>query len=257
MFLFKNIIAQFFNPISLILAFSLSGLFLLYFTPRQKQGKMLVLVSVMLLVFCSYTPTADILITSLEKQYPPYKLDNALSLKEMPKLVVVLGAGHSPNENIPVISRIGYDSMYRLIEGIRIYRMIPGGKLLLSGGSTYGLGSGAEDMAEIAKEIGIKEQDIIIESKSRDTKDQAQIISSMIEDEQFILVTSAAHMPRSMALFKKLGMNPIPASTRSLEERLYSRTPNPFFPSSTNLQKVEMAVHEYLGIIWAKLRKQI
>ena len=215
------------------------------------------LVSVILLAFCSFTPTADILITSLEKQYPPFKLDNALGLKKMPKLVVVLGAGHESNESIPVMSRIGYDSMYRLIEGIRIYRMIPGGKLLLSGGSTYGLGSVAEDMAEIAKEIGVNEQDIIIESKSRDTKDEAQIISSMIGDERFILVTSAAHMPRSMALFTKLGMNPIPASTRSLEERIFSRTTNPFFPSSMNLQKAEMAVHEYLGIIWAKLRKQI
>jgi len=257
MYLLKKIIAQFFNPIPLILAFSLSGLFLLYFTQRQKQGKMLVLVSVMLLAFCSYTPTANILIKSLEKRYPPYKLDNALSLKDMPKLVVVLGAGYSPDESMPVMSRIGYDSMYRLIEGIRIYRMIPGGKLLLSGGSTHGLGSSAEDMAAIAKGIGVSEQDIIIESKSRDTKDEAQIISAMIKDERFILVTSAAHMSRSMALFTKLGMNPIPAPTRSLEERIYSRTTNPFFPSSMNLQKAEMAIHEYLGIIWAKLRQQI
>ena len=33
----------------------------------------------------------------------------------------------------------------------------------------------------------------------------------MIGREKFILVTSAAHMPRSMALFRKRGLQPIPA----------------------------------------------
>lgn len=257
MFLLKKIIAQFFNPVFLVLALSLSGLYLLYFSPRQKSGKMLVLISVILLVLCSYTPTADILVASLEKQYPLYELDNESSAMEMPKFVVVLGAGHYANDSMPVMSRIGHDAMFRLIEGIRIYRMMPGSKLLLSGGSTSGEGSGAEDMAEIAKGLGINEEDIIIESESLDTDDQAQIVHSMIGVERFVLVTSAIHMPRSMALFKKLGMNPVPASTRSLEEKLYSRTPNPFFPSSVNLQKAEMAFHEYLGIVWAKLRQQI
>jgi uncharacterized SAM-binding protein YcdF (DUF218 family) len=257
MFLFKKIIAQFFSPISLTLELFLLGLFLLYFTSRQKAGKALVLFAVMLLAFCSYTPTADILIKPLIKQYPSYGHDNSLMLNQLPKFVVVLGAGHSDNSSLPVVSRIGYDSLVRLIEGIRIYRLIPNGKLLLSGGSTPGTISSAQDMAQLARELGVIEKDIIIESESRDTKDEAQIISTIAGTERFVLVTSSSHMPRSMALFKKHGMNPIPAPTRSIEERIYYRGPNPFFPSSVNLEKAEMAFHEYLGIIWAKLRRQI
>jgi len=221
------------------------------------MGNALVLISVAFFIFCSYTPTADLLVAPLKKQYPTYQYENELFSKETPKFVVVLGAGHHPDYSMPVISRIGHDAMFRLIEGIRVYRMIPGCKLILSGGSTSSKGSGAEDMAEIAKVIGVNNEDIFIESKSLDTDDQAKTIYSMIGAERFVLVTSALHMPRSMALFKKYGMNPIPVSTRSLEEKLYYRTPNPLFPSSINLQKAEMAFHEYLGIVWAKIKQQI
>ena len=112
-------------------------------------------------------------------------------------------------------------------------------------------------MAQLAAELGISREDIIIESESLDTKDQARIIHRMVGDEPLFLVTSASHMPRSMAMFTKLGMNPIPAPTRSIESRILHRGPSPFFPSSVNLGKAEMAFHEYLGIVWAKLRRQI
>ena len=256
MFAFKKIAAQFLSPLSLTLELFVIGLFLVILTSWQKTGKTLIIAGAVILAFCSYTPTADILIESLKQQYPVYNQENALGPDQMPKLVVVLGAGVS-HSSLPVVSRLGNDSMLRLIEGIRIYRMIHDGKLLLSGGTNSGSISSARDMAQLAQELGVNEQNIIIESNSVDTKDQAQIINSIIGDERFVLVTSASHMSRSMALFEKQGMKPIPAPTRSIENKLLNRGPNPFFPSSINLQKAEMAFHEYLGIIWAKLRNQI
>ncbi|UCH79938.1 MAG: YdcF family protein [Nitrospiraceae bacterium] len=135
--------------------------------------------------------------------------------------------------------------------------MIPGSKLLLSGGSGINGDSSAEVMAQVATSIGIDEQDIIMEARSRDTRDEALVIQSMAVDERFILVTSALHMPRSMALFRKLGMNPVPAPAGFLSTETISRGPSRFFPSSVNLRKVEFAVHEYLGILWAKLQNQM
>lgn len=257
MFFIKNIVAQFLSPISLTLELFVIGLFLVFFTSRQKTGKMLIISGVVILAFCSYTPTVDILIKPLKERYPPYRYDNSLMVNQMPKVIVVLGAGYTSIPSMPIVSRINYDSLFRLVEGIRIYRMIPEGKLLLSGGSALGSRSSAQDMAQLAEELGVNEKDIIVESRSRDTKDEAEIIKSIIGNEKFILVTSTSHMPRSMALFSKLGMNLIPAPTRSIEERILYSGPNPFFPSSVNLQKSEMAFHEYLGIIWAKLRNQI
>lgn len=257
MFIFKKMVAHFFSPLSLTLELIIAGLLLALFTSRQKSGKILIVMGTAILAFCSYTPTSDILIDSLKKQYPAYRQDIAMRPDQLPKLVVVLSGGSITAPRLPVLSRLAYETLVRLIEGIRIYRLIPDGKLLLSGGTTAGEISIAAEMAQLAQELGVNEQDIIIESKSLDTKEQAQIINTIVGDERFILVTSASHMPRSMALFLKHGMNPIPAPTQSIEERLLVSGPNPFFPYAINLQKSEMAFHEYLGIFWAKLRDQI
>ncbi len=257
MFLFKKITAQFFSPISLTLELIILGLLLLSFTSRQKAGKSLIAVGVLIFVICSYTPSVDILISPLKNKYPPYTQVSSSTIHQIPETIVVLGGGYNPETSLPLLARIGHDSLIRLVEGIRIYNMSAKGKLLLSGGGKEGVISSAEGMAELAVQLGVHEKDIVIESKSRDTKDQAQIIHSMLGDVQFILVTSSSHMPRSLELFAKLGMKPIPAPTRSIEQKLLYRTPNPFFPSSVNLQKAELAFHEYLGIIWAKLRSQI
>jgi uncharacterized SAM-binding protein YcdF (DUF218 family) len=59
-----------------------------------------------------------------------------------------------------------------------------------------------------------------------------------------------------MALFKKLGMDPIPAPADYLATKRKIGI-NSFFPGSNALRKSEIAVHEYLGMVWAKLMGQI
>ena len=114
---------------------------------------------------------------------------------------------------LPANSQISAAALERVVEGVRLYKTIPGSKLLLSGGRVFDPVPEAEVMAQIAELLGVKSQDISLESDSRDTADQAVIIGKRIGRERFILVTSAAHMPRSMALFKKRGLQPIPAPT--------------------------------------------
>jgi uncharacterized SAM-binding protein YcdF (DUF218 family) len=47
-------------------------------------------------------------------------------------------------------------------------------------------------------------------------------------------------------------MDPIPAPAAHLEKEQSYRAPEDFFPSAGSLQKTQMAVHEYLGIVWSK-----
>jgi len=42
-------------------------------------------------------------------------------------------------------------------------------------------------------------------------KDEAVLVQKIVQEDRFVLVTSANHMPRSMALFRKLWMEPAPA----------------------------------------------
>ena len=261
MFIVKKIIAQVVSPASLMLWISLIGLLLLLFTKRQKVGKVFVAIGLFLMLLFSYSVIPNYLLRPLEGKYDPYyiQLSNKSSVLESRhpvKFVVVLGGGHTSDPKLPITSQIGEESLVRLIEGIRIYKKYSRVKLILSGGKGFDSIPTATVMAHVAKELGVDENDIILESQSKDTKDEAQLIKPIVRNNHFILVTSASHMPRSIALFKKLGMNPIPAPTGYLVKK-QNLGPASFFPSSGNLRKAERIFHEYLGIAWAKLRGQI
>ena len=261
MFILKKIISSFFMPLSLGLLISLIGVFLLWFTKRQRAGKIFATAGLFLLLLFSYSVISNQLLKPLESKYAPdpvqllhdFKSDDKRSVK----FIVVLGGGLTSDPEIPITTQLGEDSLTRLIEGIRLYRKFPATKLILSGGSVFDPVPDAKVMADLAKEIGVNENDIILESKSQDTIDEATLIKTIVNNDQFFLVTSASHMPRSMALFQKLGMNPIPAPTGHEVKDNKHFNPYSFFPGAGNIINSEKAVHEYLGIVWAKLRGQV
>ncbi len=84
------------------------------------------------------------------------------------------------------------------------------------------------------------------------------LVQRITKEDRFVLVTSAGHMPRSMALFRKLGMAPIPAPAEYLvREREGGVRPGMFFPEADNLVMAEKAFHEYMGLVWAWISGQI
>jgi len=68
-------------------------------------------------------------------------------------------------------------------------------------------------MAQMAMELGIEEKELVLESESKETKDQARFVKNIVGNNGFILVTSASHMARSIALINTMYMKPIPAPT--------------------------------------------
>ncbi len=262
MFVLKKIISQLFSPAPLCLEILLVGLFFLWFTRKQRTGRIIASAGVFIFLVMCYSAGPNILLRQLENKYPPLCLSGTFDTAvgsdiSSVKWIVVLGGGHISDPNIPITSQISESTLVRLIEGIRLYKKIPGSKLILSEGKVFDVVAGSETMAEVAKAIGINQEDLILESESIDTADEAQIIKPMVGDGKFILVTSAVHMPRSVALFERLGMHPIPAPTDYLVIESQSASPGDFFPSSAGMKRVEVALHEYIGLIWAKLRGQI
>ena len=212
-----------------------------------------------LLLLLSLPGISSQFLTPLERRYPALLHPEKISWEGQksgtsPKWIVVLGGGHRSDPRLPANSQISAAALGRVVEGVRLYKTIPGSKLLLSGGGVFDPVPEAEVMAQIAELLGVKSQDISLESDSRDTAEEAEIIGKRIGRERFILVTSAAHMPRSMALFKKRGLQPIPAPTDFLVREGPGADPGRFFPQAASLAQVETALHEYLGLAWAWLR---
>jgi len=77
----------------------------------------------------------------------------------------------------------------------------------------------------------------------------------MVKQDRFILVTSAAHIPRSMTLLKKLGTHPIPAPTDYQVKESEGTPSNRFYPTADGLMKGQRAFYEYLALIWTKIKK--
>ena len=214
------------------------------------MGKMLMTAGILLLVCFSMPAVAEILTRSLESRYQP--LSSELFSESNVRWIVVLGGGHDSSK--PAGLQLSSSSLARIVEGIRIYRARPGRKLILSGGSVFDPVPNAEAMFHMAKILGVKEEDIHLEKKSKDTEEEAKFLASMIGNEKFYLVTSAIHMPRSVGLFRKHKMDLIPAPTdyafRSQNPPLLLR----ILPNATSLQQSERALREYLGITWSRLR---
>ncbi|MCL4502213.1 MAG: YdcF family protein [Deltaproteobacteria bacterium] len=257
MFFFKKIVAPLFYPVPLCLEFLLLGLAFLWFTRRQKTGKILVSLGTGLFLIFSYSFVPGLLAQSLEQKYPPVLDPAAGPGGSTAKYIVVLGGGHISDPKLPVTSQIRAESLYRVLEGVRLYKAKPGRKLILSGGGGDDPIPESRNMARIALIMGVNPADIIQESASRDTEEQARLIKPLVGREEFFLVTSASHLPRAMLLFRKQGLSPEAAPAGPMvAEAPYWRIVD-FFPTIDGLYLMEFVLHEYLGLAWAKLRGMI
>ena len=261
MFFLKKLLGSMLMPLPFCLMICFFGLFLSWRGKSQKPGKVLVGVGLILLAFLSSSPVSKIITAPLDCKFEAYGGPGAASaVKERGnvKYVVVLAGGHSSHPSLPVTARLYCQALMRMMEGVRVFRQNPGSKLILSGGGVYcDPVPEALVMADVAKFLGVNGEDIILESGSKDTKDQARLIKPMVGDNPFVLVTSAAHMPRSMALFRKMGMDPIPAPAGQNARARQTLTPGSVLPNSRDLNTTSSAMHEYLGLLWAGLRGQI
>jgi len=269
MFLAKKILGPFLSPMSIVLVMGLMGLLLLWLTRKQKTGKVLVTVAFGFLGLLSYDQISDFLVGPLEQEYAPIMDTESVQGVEW---IVVLGGGSAVDTALPSSTYLSEASLKRLAEGVSIQKRIPGSKLIVTGSSGWenqrsavrdqrseGKGQDpkevAEVMADVAKEWGVRPEDIVVEAEAKDTEDHAVFVKEIVGKDRFIVVTSASHMPRAMGLFRARGMEPIPAPTDYMvSEREGGLRPGDFFPSAGALEEAERALHEYLGMVWARLR---
>lgn len=234
-------------PLTAGLALAWIGLLKLRPPHRSRAGLVFAAAGLSLITITGFSAIATRIAGALENRYAP--------LESFPRAawVVVLGGGHLDADGLPPNQKLGGSSLARLVEGIRVLHGIPGSRLLLSGGAVFEERSVAESMAYTARLLGVAEERIVLESEARDTVEQAEAIRRFVQDEPFVLVTSALHMQRSVMLFEQKGMRPIPAPCDYLGLRRPRLSPFDFFPRAVESAKVEAAIHEMLGILWYSL----
>ena len=251
LFILKKALQAILLPHTFLLILLIISLILTF--RKKKFGKILLIFSLVLSYGLSITPGADFLIKGLENRY----ISNESFIPKVQYIVVLGGGAKNPLASLPVTSRLGSSaSTMRLLEGIRLFNQQEDSILVLSGGgwpSRKPEATSAGLMKEQALLLGINRDRIILEANSRDTYEQAKALMLLLKDKPFLLVTSAFHMPRSMYIFRKVGMRPVaaPADFRAQQRRGYGFFD--FLPHPGNLDSSVFASKEYMGLLYYRI----
>lgn len=234
-------------PVCLFLLFA--GLFLLWRTSRQKTGKWLVSLGSLLLLLLSLGPVADVLIAPYERGMQPIHTVGDLPAEWRDvKHIVVLWGGYYPDPNVPISSRPSHASLARFVEGVRLHRMLPKSRMIVTLGDVEGGKERIEDMRELARAFGLDDEECRFIAGPRNTAEEAVAAAEQLKGERCLLVTSASHLPRALHIFARNGIDAFPAPTQY--EVLHAEYPLlDALPSSGNLHRSERACYETLAWI--------
>lgn len=200
------------QPASLILLFLLLSL-LLSFSRRRWLSRVSMVVAGLVLVLSGYTSAGYMAMQPLEEVFPRPPLPASVTG------IIVLGGGMDAEINA---IRLGYElnrSGDRFVEALRLARLYPAAKILISGGAGSMYPNGDTEAAAGARffaDFGIDASRIVKEDGSRNTEENAQLTRETLNPqpgETWLLVTSAYHMPRSVGLFRKAGFPVTPWPT--------------------------------------------
>lgn len=219
---------------------------------RSRIASILLGVALAVLLCSSNEIISKFIVRSLEWQYLP---NGELPQSEA---IIVLGGGTRPR--IP--PRPWYEvneAGDRILYGSWLYKQDKAPLLVVTGGRADWYGEGgnpeSEDMAAIAEAMGVPASAIIQESQSFNTRDNAVNTKHILDQRginKVLLVTSALHMPRSMEIFRKVGLEVIPAPTDFLsvnnENSKGLAIVLDLLPSAEALKNTTNAIKEYIGL---------
>lgn len=199
------------------------------------------------------------LVRSLEWRHLPEEIPSAEAI------VVLGGAIRAASAPRPMIDVNEHGD--RVLYAAKLYQDRKAPLIIAAGGRIPWFGEErpeSADMAILLQTLGVPASAIIEEPDSLNTYENAVNVREILEArgiERIILVTSAFHMPRSLLIFKRQGINAIPAPTDflvtepslegpdSLQETILS-----FLPGASHLEKTTSALKEYIGIVVYRLR---
>ncbi len=256
MFYLEKFLAPLFFPLSVVLIGLGVGLGLLWFSRWQRAGKTVTTVAAIGLAVVSHGWTANALLAPLEQGQVMFA-----PLGEIPpeaqsiRWIVVLGGGVGGDEPMPPTECLSDASLRRLVEGIRLHRLLPSARLVTSGGAVFTMRPAGEVMRDAACALGVSADRIVVQPIGRNTVEEVAAVARLVEQEPFLLVTSAVHMPRALEACRKQGLRPLPAPTDfQATEPDGVWTPGDLYPSGAGLRQSERAMYEYLGHLRQRLR---
>jgi len=173
--------------------------------------------------------------------------------------VVVLGGGILTAEVGGLVAgTMNPDSLMRALEAARVAKTIGARVVIASGGiprPDLQLKPESELLRDVLIKAGVAPDVIVEDSQSKTTREQAMFAAPLLRArnvQRFVLVTNAAHMRRSLAVFRAAGLDPVssawPASSLEVAPA------EVLMPNSLSLWQSDNAIYEYAATIYYWLR---
>jgi uncharacterized SAM-binding protein YcdF (DUF218 family) len=226
--------------------------------PRIAAGAMGAALGVLL--FSGNAWVAAALLRGLESQYRP-----AATYPKVAAIVILGGAVRSPTA--PRVWPELLEAGDRILYAARLYKEGYAPKLILTGGrinwKKEAAPSEAQDIETLLEFMGIPKSAMLLERTSLNTHENAVNVKAILTQEKLegpiLLVTSALHMPRSMAIFKKEGIEAIAAPTDYLVDESTSAQSIPdllikLLPDAAEMYHTTIALREYVGMMVYRLK---
>jgi uncharacterized SAM-binding protein YcdF (DUF218 family) len=169
--------------------------------------------------------------------------------------IVVLGGGTEIGSPEAVGGTLATDALKRAVYAQQLH-MSTGLPVVLTGGRPPGFPEApaeAELASDLLRSLGSSDEQLLLETESRDTWENARYVDGLICNETIVLVTSAYHMPRAVRSFAAHGFTVVPAPTDYKGERA-GYTVDSFLPSIHAFHDSTTALHEYMGLLYYRLR---
>lgn len=192
----------------------------------------------------------------LEGPYPP--------LVRRPtdaQAIVVLAGGITRPDAVRPWSELTEDTLFRCLCAAELYHAGTPCPVIVTGGTLKpeSYPPVAPYMRDLLVKMGVPADQVISEDQARTTFESARLVKPMLADRgvrKVVLVTEAYHMARSVATFRKQGIDVAPGACHHFATvfrwELGSFVPNP------GAARVGMyALHEWLGLAWYRLRGRL
>ena len=246
------------SPLMLVLLGGLLALLLLW-RGWRRAGTGLALLCLGGLWLASTPWLAWTLAMSLESRYPPVPAQ----VSPVADAVLVLG-GALAAPRPPAQPHIGFGAAAdRLWHAAALYRAGKARWVLVSGGNKPGdedVVPEAEAMAVVLRALGVPASALRLEGRSRNTRENAQLslaLARQVDAKRVLLVTSALHMPRALAVFQGVfagsGVTMIPAATDAEALGDEPRGWAAWLPDARSLEWSSRSVKEVLGLAQVRM----
>ncbi len=255
MFDLKKIFIAATSPLGLFFLSVLVGLLLLLLKRRKLAWGAMIATTFWLLLWS--IPAVSIWMRQgLERQFP----QRSASDYPVVDAIVVLGGGIQGGRagwRIGPHLQLGAD---RAWFGAQLYRAGRAPWVIVSGGNNAWSSSDeseANAMRTFEADLSVPASALLLESQSRDTEENALYTKQLLAEHQLgkiLLVTSAVHMPRALALFRAAGIDAIPAPTD------FDAVPRQgglqdWLPDAETLDRSSKAIKEYIAIAIYRVKR--